>query len=78
MPNQQSHIDYKTIVSILTQELVPAAGCTEPIAIAYAAAVARKHMKSFPISAHTICSKNIIKNETIIIVSIINVNSTMF
>ena len=31
----------KVILSILHEELVPALGCTEPIAIAYAAAVAR-------------------------------------
>ena len=31
---------YKSFLSILQEELVPALGCTEPIAIAYAAAVA--------------------------------------
>ncbi len=68
MSTQHSHIDYKTIVSILTQELIPAAGCTEPIAIAYAAAVARKHLSSFPLTAHTLCSKNIIKNVKSVVV----------
>jgi len=33
---------YDTYVQILKQELVPAMGCTEPIAIAYAAALARE------------------------------------
>ena len=32
---------YDTYVSILKSELVPALGCTEPIAIAYASAKAR-------------------------------------
>ena len=32
---------YQTYVKILERELVPAMGCTEPIAIAYCAAVAR-------------------------------------
>ena len=33
---------YDTYVKILEEELVPAMGCTEPIAIAYGAAVARE------------------------------------
>ena len=33
---------YQDYVNILHEELVPAMGCTEPIAIAYAAAVARQ------------------------------------
>ena len=33
---------YNQYVQILHEELVPAMGCTEPIAIAYAAALARK------------------------------------
>jgi len=68
MPPKPADLDYKTIVSILTQELVPAAGCTEPIAIAYAAAVARKYLSVFPTHAHTICSKNIIKNVQCVVV----------
>ena len=33
---------YQTYVQILKEELIPAMGCTEPIALAYAAAVAKK------------------------------------
>ena len=33
---------YRSYIEILKEELVPAMGCTEPIALAYAAAVARK------------------------------------
>ena len=33
---------YENYVAILRGELVPALGCTEPIAIAYASALARK------------------------------------
>ena len=32
---------YETYVQILHEELVPAMGCTEPIAVAYAGALAR-------------------------------------
>jgi len=65
---KSANLDYKTIISILTQELVPAAGCTEPIAIAYASAVARKYLSVFPTKAHIICSKNIIKNVKSVVV----------
>ena len=32
---------YNAYINILKEELLPAMGCTEPIAVAYAAAVAR-------------------------------------
>jgi len=49
-------------IVILQEELMPALGCTEPIAVAYAAAKAREVLGSMPehISVH--CSGNIIKN----------------
>ena len=39
---------YNTYVAILKRELIAAMGCTEPIAIAYAGAVARKYLPSIP------------------------------
>ena len=39
---------YETFVGILKQELVPAMGCTEPIAIAYCAAKARCVLGELP------------------------------
>ena len=53
---------YKNYLNILKQELVPALGCTEPIAIAYAAAKARQVLGCFPDAAEISCSGNIIKN----------------
>ena len=47
---------------ILKDELVPALGCTEPIAIAYAAAKAREVLGQMPESIEMCCSGNIIKN----------------
>jgi len=49
-------------IEILKEELVPALGCTEPIAIAYAAAKAREFVSDFPVRAVLECSGNIIKN----------------
>ena len=51
-----------TYVEILRQELVPALGCTEPIAIAYACAKAREVLGCFPQAMEVWCSGNIIKN----------------
>jgi L-cysteine desulfidase len=49
-------------IEILESELVPALGCTEPIAIAYAAAKARETLGLFPERIELCCSGNIIKN----------------
>lgn len=53
---------YQNYVKILHNELVPALGCTEPIAIAFAAAKARDVLGEFPDSVEMCCSGNIIKN----------------
>ena len=38
---------YQAYVQILNEELIPAMGCTEPIALAYAAAKAREVLVPF-------------------------------
>ncbi len=53
---------YENYLNILKHELVPALGCTEPIAIAYASAKARQVLGEFPDSLEMSCSGNIIKN----------------
>ena len=53
---------YEQYVAILHKELVPALGCTEPIAIAYAAALARKTLEERPEEMTVACSGNVIKN----------------
>ena len=53
---------YESYVQILKEELVPALGCTEPIALAYAAAKAREVLGCFPEQMDVFCSGNIIKN----------------
>ena len=47
---------------ILKKELVAAMGCTEPIAIAYAAAKCREVLGRMPQRCHVRCSGNIVKN----------------
>ncbi len=59
---------YETFVGILKQELVPAMGCTEPIAIAYCAAKARCVLGELPESIEIWASGNIIKNVKSVIV----------
>ncbi len=58
----------ETYTQILREELVCAMGCTEPIAIAYAAALARKTLGRFPASVDLSVSPNIIKNVKSVIV----------
>jgi len=53
---------YDTYVSILRTELIHALGCTEPIAIAYAAATARQVLGCEPEHIKVSCSGNIVKN----------------
>jgi len=53
---------YAAYVSILRAHLIPAMGCTEPIAIAYAAAVARRALGMVPERTQVLVSGNIIKN----------------
>ncbi|MDO4596619.1 MAG: L-serine ammonia-lyase, iron-sulfur-dependent, subunit alpha [Coriobacteriaceae bacterium] len=47
---------------LLAHELICALGCTEPIAVAYAAALARKVLGHEPARMEVACSGNIIKN----------------
>lgn len=53
---------YDNYVEILHSELVPALGCTEPIAIAYAAAKATSLLGCRPDYIEMHCSGNIVKN----------------
>lgn len=55
-------------VSILEEELVPATGCTEPIAIAYCAAVVRKLLGQLPVRIEATVSGNILKNVKSVVV----------
>ena len=55
-------------LDILTKELVPAMGCTEPIAISYCAAKVRSVLGGLPERITVGCSGNIIKNVKSVIV----------
>ena len=59
---------YGAYVNILREELVPAMGCTEPIALAYAAATARKVLGELPDRVVIGASGSIIKNVKSVIV----------
>lgn len=59
---------YDAYTAILKEELVPAMGCTEPIAIAYAAAVARETLGMLPDTVRISASGNIIKNVKSVVV----------
>lgn len=59
---------YQAYVKILEEELVPAMGCTEPIALAYAAAKARETLGCLPDRVEIGASGSIIKNVKSVIV----------
>ena len=59
---------YRAYIEILKEELVPATGCTEPIAVAYAAALARETLGILPERVELIVSANIIKNVKSVVV----------
>lgn len=65
MLTQETYVKY---VNILKDELVPAMGCTEPIAIAYASAEAVKVLGTAPVRAEISVSGNIIKNAKSVVV----------
>lgn len=64
----KQNLCYATYVEILKRELVPAMGCTEPIAIAYCSAKARAMLGSLPDKVKIEVSGNIIKNVKSVIV----------
>lgn len=64
----RNDICYKTYVEILKKELVPAMGCTEPIALAYCSAKARAVLGCLPERVEIEVSGNIIKNVKSVIV----------
>ena len=59
---------YQTYLQILREELVPAMGCTEPIAVAYCAAKARQVLGKVPDRVVVEASGNIIKNVKSVVV----------
>ena len=64
-------IDQETInkiIAIISEEIVPAEGCTEPIALAYVAAKARDILGCLPESMKIFVSGNIIKNVKSVVV----------
>jgi len=59
---------YQEYIAILREEIVPALGCTEPIAIAYGAAAARETLGQMPERMIVHCSGNIINNVKAVVV----------
>ena len=59
---------YQQFVAILKEELRPAMGCTEPIALAYAGARAREVLGAMPERIDVLVSGNIIKNVKSVVV----------
>ena len=65
---EKTNEKYNAYIQILKEELVPAMGCTEPIALAYAASLARKVLGEMPDRVVVGASGSIIKNVKSVIV----------
>lgn len=65
---QKHDAAYKAYVQILKEELVPAMGCTEPIAVAYCAAKAKEALGAIPDKIDIKVSGNILKNVKSVVV----------
>ena len=65
---EKTDVRYAEYLKILHEELIPAMGCTEPIAIAYAGAVAKKALGTMPERVLVEASDNIIKNVKSVVV----------
>lgn len=65
---EHSDVKYAQYLQILREELIPAMGCTEPIAMAYAAAKARDVLGQIPEKIDIVISGNIIKNVKSVVV----------
>ena len=65
---KKSDMKYQSYIQILKEELIPAMGCTEPIALAYAAAKAREVLGVLPDKVAIGASGSIIKNVKSVIV----------
>lgn len=59
---------YENYLMILKEEMIPAMGCTEPIALAYGAAKAREILGREPEKILARCSGNIIKNVRCVVI----------
>ena len=64
----KDNLKYSAFINILKEELVPAMGCTEPIALAYCAAKAREVLGDMPDKVVVGASGSIIKNVKSVIV----------
>ena len=65
---EKTDVRYQTYLNVLREELVPAMGCTEPVAIAYACARVRDELGDLPDRAVLKVSGNIIKNVKSVVV----------
>ena len=65
---ERNDMVYQTYLEILRRELISAMGCTEPVALAYCAAVARATLGALPDRITVEASGNIIKNVKSVVV----------
>lgn len=65
---EKNSLIYQSYIKILEEELIPAMGCTEPIALAYGASRCRNLLGKIPESVKVYASGSIIKNVKSVVV----------
>lgn len=65
---EKNSIRYFEYIELLKSELIVAMGCTEPVSVAYCAALCKKTLKEMPNKVEVFVSSNILKNVKSVIV----------
>lgn len=62
MPHRETRVEWNAFITVLRQEVKPALGCTEPVSVALACAVAARQLSGAIVRIEASVSPNLMKN----------------